>query len=448
MLTQSYVRLEYQSSMGKMFSSQLPLWLHAWWLQAWRSCVGVVISAILVGLSWPAWSSQPALDFLNQARLSNHMVPFQLNQQLFQAADNHARYMAANTLTEHDETRGLPYFTGSSCLERIGKTGYPSAMCIENLSSGEADERMSAEGLMTAIYHRMSFLSFQVNEIGYAMRQGRSEQTGHPQNYFGFVMGNGELRTACEQASLATRYGYSNVCHNGDLYIEANRYLQAKDALAQRSGEFAIYPWQGQTGVWPHFDNIESPDPLPGIELSGQPISIHFNPAKVQGKTIRIDHFQLLNPEGEAVALLPAKNRQTDPLFSPYDFAWFPEQIMRWNSTYRVELSYSIDNQPHTLSWSFTTAAIPVGSRGATTGTVVINPGLNKFKLKRGKLYTLELAPEMQNSKICHYNVNYREAIWLEKTAFNRIDIQVPTNATLTFSMCNGEQHQVVIDGR
>ncbi len=443
MLTQSFVLLGFKPPMGKMFSNQRSLWL-----RVWRSFTGAAISTALVGLSWPAWSSQPALDFLNQARLNNNMVPFQLNQQLFKAADNHVLYMAANNLTEHDEIQGQPSFTGTSCLDRIGKTGYPSAMCIENLSSGEADLRTSAEGLMTAIYHRISFFSFQVDEIGYAMRQGHSTQTGHPHNYFGFVMGSSALRSACEQASPATRYGYSKVCRHDDLYIPADRYLQAKDALALRSGEFAIYPWHTQTQVWPQFDNVESPDPLPGIELSGQPISIHFNPVRLQNKTIRIDHFQLLNPQGEAVALLPSKNRQTDPLFSAYDFAWFPELPLDWNTTYRAELSYSIDNQPHTLNWSFTTATTPIGSRGVTSRTVLLKPGHNKLKLKRAKLYTLQLSPEMQNSRVCSYNAIHHGGIWLEKTAFDRIDLQAPTNATLTLSMCNGEQHEVVIEGR
>ena len=387
------------------------------------------------------------LELLNQARRANGLPIFQTNSQLTQAADNHARYMVARgEMSSHAEEEGLPEFTGVSCLERVAAAGYPAACCSENLSSGEKNWYESVTGLMTAIYHRKGFLDFNMDELGYAVRSGYGEGDSRPKNYFSYLMGNSVRRQLCQKPSSS--YGYY-ACSDANKLVETAQFQAGKDALASRASLYAIYPWAGQQNVWPHFENVERPDPLPGIALTGQPISIHFNPVKLRDKTVRIEQFRLLDAQGHDVPLLPVKDQDSDSLFSAYDFAWFPVRVMDWNSTYQVQLHYRIDNELFRKEWSFTTAEVPFcsESRGARAGVIVVTPELATLRLPGKKIYSLVLSPELATSAICRYSVEYSGKLWIEKASFNVINMSVPKRATLILTLCDGQQHQVVIEG-
>ncbi len=321
-----------------------------------------------------AWGDNAALDFVNQARKANKLPLLHLQSQLEKAADNHALYMAQHNLIDHEEHAGLDNFTGNRCLERITHTGYQAAICIENLSFGQKNWLESAQQLMSGIYHRMGFLAFDVDEIGLACRA--ASQSGK-KLFYNYVMGNSVLRKMCEGSP--SRKGYANVCVDKDRVIGKALFEQHNEDLAQNSGYVVLYPWPDQINVPPHFHNAEIPNPLPGIKLSGQPVSVHFNPVRLRGKTMTMVSFRLSDAAGQDVSLLPVKDKQSDPRFSEYDFAWFPEKVLEGGHTYRVSLDGIAGGQSFTMDWAFTTAEIPFSWAKKHENVLVMNRPKSTF---------------------------------------------------------------------
>ncbi|MCG8476919.1 MAG: CAP domain-containing protein, partial [Cytophagales bacterium] len=298
---------------------------------------GFILALLGVCLT-PGVQSNDGLRLLNEARSQNGLPPVKEQGQLTRAAKSHSYYMAQNQTLAHHEHPGMKGYSGTGCLERVVRAGYSIRMCSENLSMGESSWKESIENLLSAIYHRFNFLSFDVDEVGSAREMGRHRQTDRKLPYYTYVMSNSLLRRICEakQSQPSGQYG---MCRNQKLVVNTEQYERASQYYFNTGPELVVYPWSGQRQVAPVYVNREIPDPLPGYYVTGQPVSIQFNPRKFRNKKLAVGELVLREAKGRQVSLLPRRDKQTDSInqkFSEYEFAWFPEYPLRWGTQYHA----------------------------------------------------------------------------------------------------------------
>ncbi len=203
----------------------------------------IAIAALLLCVWWAAssvWAADEktaALAEINQTRVLVGLPPVSLNANLDQAAQSHANYLQANLDgISHDETPGLPFFTGASPSERVTAADYTWRTVSEVISGGITSGQQAVQHLVKAIYHRLGILAPAVAEVG-----------------IGLGTASGKLSNVVIDFAATT-----------------------SNAVTPPSGWLGTYPVQGQTGVDPAFNSDdESPDPVPHQNRVGYPVSLH-----------------------------------------------------------------------------------------------------------------------------------------------------------------------------
>ncbi|SFV53286.1 putative periplasmic protein [hydrothermal vent metagenome] len=298
-----------------------------------------------------------ALEQLNQIRTQLGLNPLKPNPYLTTAAQNHAKYLFIHHISGHYETQGQEGFTGKTPLDRTIYAGYKSRAVSENVSTGQKDEQASIDGLMSAIYHRLGFLDMNIDEIGTANEQNSS---------YVYDMGNSYLNALCNGQSFdGSGEYYYDVCANEDFKIKATTYNQAKNQIKNTNPTYVIYPYKNQQEVNPVFYE-ESPDPLPDYSVSGYPISILFNDAKIDTELLNVTSFTLttnhmqipLIQHNDGSTILTQQNDINDHL-SAYEFAIFAKQRLDYNTTYQASFVYNYNGEDKNITWSFTTKSLP-----------------------------------------------------------------------------------------
>lgn len=424
---------------------------------------------------------------VNALRERAGLAPLAHASLLDEAAARHAAYLdrhrepgkATHGLSAHEQQPGQEGFSGENPGARALAVGYPHRQVLENVSMGYADTGEAIDGLMSAIYHRLTFLDPKADQLGTAVGErsrvfllGRTDlaaacnnppararyqapvdclgqtitrpyyqqlcrnipqaalfKPSHPvtcpngvrlrADYMAKVCskpppearfgGHGRYYAACENgtrldadwfnalcerqpddAVYAASGSYYEICDDkravnaewleaqcaavpdSGRYQDSGRYRQPcaddvdmrveyldqlDEAARQAVPELVVWPPQGLRDIPPAF-YIEDPDPLPDRDVAGYPISLQFNPAKVD--KIEIERFALFRLQDEEriavtdVRLLDAGN---DPhhLLSSHEFALFPLQRLAWSTRYLVSLSVKLDGEPQQLEWTFTT---------------------------------------------------------------------------------------------
>lgn len=137
-----------------------------------------------------------AADAVNDLRTAAGLPPLTPSAALSEAAARHTGYLdrhhdpsAARPAGDsaHRQQPGLEGFTGASPADRAMAAGYPHREVLENVSIGYADLDAALEGLMSALYHRLTFLDLKADEMGWAV--GERSQV--------FLLGRSELREWC-----------------------------------------------------------------------------------------------------------------------------------------------------------------------------------------------------------------------------------------------------------
>ncbi|OFN77289.1 CAP domain-containing protein [Neisseria sp. HMSC064E01] len=296
-------------------------------------------------------SSFGGLAYLNFLRANAGLPTLAHSSVLEKSARNHARYLLQNPEDGHDERhRSNPFFTGNRPAERAQKVGYFYDGVHENISTGfypypeEVDTHLPVQqqidGLMTAIYHRFSLLEQGIDEAGAAFeyRDGRTSVAINQGNHqFNYYCGLGRV-----YPEPGRRY-YQNACNNHAI-------VYADEIKAQREFLYVVYP-QGNFAM-PDFHG-EHPDPMPGYEFTGNPVSIAF--AESAGK-IRMKTFKLYQgkSEIEKVKVMTASN---DPnhTFSDRQFALFPLSPLEYDTAYRAVFEYERNGKSKKAEWTFRT---------------------------------------------------------------------------------------------
>ncbi len=94
---------------------------------------------------------------LNRLRAAMGLDPFTLDPALCAAADSHARYLAENDATGHEQTQGRPGFTGTHPWDRTRAYGF-SGGTWEAAGYVVADPSEAVAAIFDAPYHRVPFL--------------------------------------------------------------------------------------------------------------------------------------------------------------------------------------------------------------------------------------------------------------------------------------------------
>lgn len=294
---------------------------------------------------------------ISELRARAGLNPLERNPQLEAAAQDHANYLLQNGQNGHFQDRGRRGYTGKTATERTAWRGYASRDIKENVSSGQHGYTASLTGLMKAVYHRLAFLSPDIDQIGLA-----NSGSGKDSRYV-YDMGNKALDQLCLETKdraaprHAGRY-YLESC-NFPARIEARRFEASRAQIARGNPLIIVWPVDGSHGVPPAFFD-EQPDPLPDYEVSGNPVTIQVNLTKARKATLT--NFELFDAQsGERLRETRVLGEHNDPNkhLTAGQWALFPLQRLQWSHRYRVKATLNIDGAVKHLDWQFRTRDLP-----------------------------------------------------------------------------------------
>ena len=164
------------------------------------------------------------LEAVNQVRAAAGLPLLRPQAQLAEAATRHAAYLDQHRqpgagepgTSAHTQQPGQAGFSGQTPVSRALAAGYPHSEVLENVSMGYDSADAAFEGLMSAIYHRLTFLDFESDQVGVAVGE-RSRV---------FVLGRADLEAMCTAppaqalarqpvdclGQLMTREAYESMC--------------------------------------------------------------------------------------------------------------------------------------------------------------------------------------------------------------------------------------------
>ncbi len=305
--------------------------------------------ALLAYLSTPAHATPPADGYrqLEQIRRAAGMPTLQRETHLQQAADAHAQYLLQNDLNSHIEQADQPGFSGIGPSERAANAGYASRAVTENLSYGQRGFRDSIDALMTGIYHRLAFLDPTQDQIGIASPSAESPR-------YVYELGNRRHAQQCSTASEASQGSYYTGVCNPEKRLPAKDYDTATDRTLAANPALILWPPPSANHVSPAFFE-EHPDPLPDRAISGNPISVQFNPYYIS--TVSVLSFTLFDASGAPIEHTRRLDHANDPQqrMNDHQFALFPLERLEWGQDYRVVLRYIADGKQASREWRFHT---------------------------------------------------------------------------------------------
>ena len=257
-------------------------------------------------------NSSLAVEALNKIRSDAGLTTLKTNILLEQSAQNHAdyawdvwiNYRADVGHYEYTEYAS-EYYTGQ-LKERIQKVYSENG--VQMLSSPYSEEytielnnnatySTSLNSLMSAIYHRFGLLGTSKTEVG---------------------------------------VGHSSGVWNFNLASNSSQKL--------KNPSIVIYPYSGQKNTRRYFANNEVPNPFDGKGISGSvgyPISIEF------ASSTSVSSFKLYEVASNGTkteitnVLMMDKSNDPNGRFSSAQYALFPLDVLKANTTYRAEVVYS-----------------------------------------------------------------------------------------------------------
>ena len=267
-------------------------------------------------------NSSLAVEALNKIRTDAGLTTLKTNYLLEQSAQNHANYDWDAYLKyrvnaghyEYKDEYPSEYYTGQ-LKERIQKVYSENG--VQMLSSPYSEEHTigsplytkSLSELMSAIYHRFGFLSTDKIEVGAG--------------------------------------------HSGNVWVYN---LSSSSSARLNNPSIVIYPYSGQIQTQRYFANNESPNPLQGDNAThsvGYPISIEF------ASSTSVSSFKLYEVASSGTkteitnVLMMDKSNDPNGRFNGGQYALFPLDVLKANTTYRAEVVYS----GGVKNWEFVTSS-------------------------------------------------------------------------------------------
>jgi uncharacterized protein YkwD len=266
----------------------------------------------------PALTGNNALDgynWINYRRAQLGLSVLVRNSKIDAAAQGHSDYQRTNNTITHEQTPGQPGFTGVTLTDRLTTANYalirPYALGEVISATSNSTGFYQAEELIAAIYHRFVIFEPIFKEIG-----AGAATTSNGYTYF--------------TADFTVVNGYSGL----------------------GAGQFVVYPVNNQVNVPTiFFSDSESPDPVPGQNEVGYPISVH---ADNGGSGVTVQNFSVAPRGGSALAVRLLSNA-TDGDTGRSGAAIVPLAPLRNATIYDVSFSGTVSGMAVTRNWSFTT---------------------------------------------------------------------------------------------
>jgi len=268
----------------------------------------------------PAMTGNTATDganWINYRRAQIGLAALTRNSKLDSAAQGHSNYLLTNNTVTHTQTAGQPGFTGASPGDRIVNAGYtlvaPYAYGEVISATSNSSGFYQAEELITAIYHRFVIFEPLFRDIG-----------------TGSAAASGSNAYVYFTADMATTGGYGTSVGKGNV---------------------VLYPFSGQTKVPVNFfsDN-ESPDPVPGQNEVGYPVSVHAD----LNATLTVQSFTI-KPHGGAALSTRLLSKAGDADTPASAAVIIPLTVLVSGTTYDVSFSGTVDGVAVNRNWSFST---------------------------------------------------------------------------------------------
>jgi hypothetical protein len=271
-------------------------------------------------------SATDTINWFNFRRQQIGLPGLARNGKIDTAALGHSTYQTYNGIT-HIQTEGSQGFTGAclfdnadepacapSKVSRLEAANFqfspPYAYGEVIVRTGNPSGFDGAEDLIAAIYHR-----FVIFEPGFK-----------------------EVGSGAATAS------------NGAIYMTTDFAVNGFSRVAGQGGTI-IYPFANQQNVARNFySDTESPDPVPGRNEVGYPISIHTD---ITG-TIAVQTFTV-QPRGGSPLPVQLLTKVTDPHTRESVAAIVPLDVLAGATTYDVQFRGTVDGLSVDRSWSFTT---------------------------------------------------------------------------------------------
>jgi hypothetical protein len=293
-----------------------------------------------------------AFDSINFWREKGGLEPFTRNSTLDESTFYHTHYQQYRKISHLEESSNDYWFRGVDVAARVKSAGYNYKGVLENIAYASS-EKESVQNLMTAIYHRFAFYSFYHDQIGlYGLNHAFSDGIG----IYTFNMGFSQMDIECSAFGLlGFKEGISGLCADETVIINERTYTRVLSEQAEKQNNIVIYPYDRAIDVPPAFYE-ELPDPLPMLSMSGNPISIQFNPTIT--KEIKILEFNLTKFGSNTSLEVIAMDEKSDPnsKFDDHQFAYFPKNRLQYKSKYVAQFSYQLgDEAKQTRSTTFIT---------------------------------------------------------------------------------------------
>ncbi|WP_229260633.1 CAP domain-containing protein [Duganella alba] len=271
----------------------------------------------------PTMTGSTATDgfnWINYRRAQLGLSVLSRNDLIAKAAQAHSDYQRLNNTITHEETPGLPGFTGVGLVDRLNAAGY--TLVNRTFAAGEVISATSnnsgfyqAEELITAIYHRFVIFEPMFRELG----------------------------TGAATASGGTTY------FTADFGV-----VDSYSGLG--AGRFVTYPKDKQTNVPVNFfSDSESPDPVPGQNEVGYPISVHGDGYGGNAGAVVVQSFTVAPHGGSALSTRLLSYAAGTAGTTRTAAAIVPLAALKSATTYDVSFSGSVGGAAVSYSWSFTT---------------------------------------------------------------------------------------------
>lgn len=167
-----------------------------------RNFVYCILTSVLC-LSGPS-HADTEFERVNKLRMQAGLPALVQDPLLAAAARAHARYLdlhrepgaGGQGLSAHTQLAGKVEFSGETPAARALAAGYPHREVLENVSMGYVDADSAMNGLMSAIYHRLTFLDLEADSLGVALGE-RSRV---------FLLGREDLVELCQAPPAAALF--------------------------------------------------------------------------------------------------------------------------------------------------------------------------------------------------------------------------------------------------
>jgi hypothetical protein len=193
---------------------------------------------------------------------------------------------------------------------------------------------------------------------------------------------------------------------------------KAEQDVAMQSADVVVWPPNHGKEIPPAFYK-EDPDPLPGYDVSGYPISIEFNPSAFPLGPPIISRFQVYRAEDNRpldTALLLDITSDRNKKLTAYQHALFPSLRLDWGTRYRVEADYHYGDQDESLTWEFTT-------RQHDLPMVTVNRNYQAVRVTPGQSFVIYVPPRGVRDGEGSYQTRFPSGM--------KLDIQIYDNHTL-----------------